>query len=129
MSRLERFLLRLKTNDVRTGAAPAYPDLRPLHLPLDPATAWGAALEAARAMPRWRILESDPAGRRIRAEATTPGLRFTDDLWIQVEPDAGGSRVDVRSASRIGVTDFGTNARRIRAYLARVAATAPPAGP
>lgn len=129
MTRLERLLLRLRTNDVRTGSAPAYPDLQPLDLALDPATAWTAALEAARAMPRWRILDVDPAGRRIRAEATTAALRFTDDLWIEVEPAPGGSRVDVRSASRVGVTDFGTNARRIRGYLDRLAATAPRMGP
>ena len=125
MRRLDRLLVRLQTNDVRTGESAAYPDLQPLELALDPATAWAVALEAARAMPGWRVLESDAATRRIRAEATTPALRFTDDLWIDVEPARGGSRVDVRSASRIGVTDFGTNARRIRAYLDRVAATAP----
>ena len=125
MRRLDRLLARLQTNDVRTGGSPAYPDLQPLELALDPAAAWAIALETARAMPRWRILDADADERRIRAESTTPALRFTDDLWIDVEPAGGGSRVDVRSASRIGVTDFGTNARRIRAYLDRVAATAP----
>ncbi|HUP20280.1 MAG TPA: DUF1499 domain-containing protein [Gemmatimonadota bacterium] len=125
MRRLDLLLLRLKTNDVRTRDSPAYPDLQPLELALDPAAAWTVVLEAARAMPGWRILDTDAATRRIRAEATTPALRFTDDLWIEVEPAPRGSRVDVRSASRVGVTDFGTNARRIRAYLNRVAASAP----
>lgn len=122
---LERLLLRLRTNDVETGASEAYPDVRPLDLPLDPAPAFEAAVAAAEAMPRWEILETSPPEGEIRAEATTPVLRFTDDVWIRVEArTAGGSRVAMRSASRIGVTDFGTNARRIRAYLERLAKTA-----
>lgn len=121
---MERLLLRLRTNDVETGESEAYPDLRPLDLPLDPAAAWEAALAAAEAMPRWRILEASPAEREIRAEATTPVLRFTDDVWVRVEArPGGGSRVRARSASRIGVTDFGTNARRLRGYLERLART------
>ncbi len=36
---------------------------------------------------------------------------------IRVRPANGGSRVDVRSLSRVGVGDVGTNAKRIRAYL------------
>lgn len=125
MGFLARLQLRLRTNDVETGRSDAYPDVRPLELDLDPDRAWRAAREAARAMPRWSILEEDADGRRLRAEATTPVLRFTDDVWIRVEPADGGSRVEVRSASRIGVADLGTNARRIRDYLDRLARTAP----
>lgn len=127
MKAVERLVRRLLTNDVTTGESTAYPDVRPLTLPLDPDAGYVAALEAARAMPRWRILETDPNQHAIRAEATTPVLRFTDDLWVWVTPAEAGSRVDVRSASRVGVTDFGTNARRIRDYLSRLAATATPA--
>ena len=119
-----RLALRLRTNDVRTGESPAYPDVRPLDLPLAPPAAWAAALEAAAGMPRWRIVDADPAGGTLRAEATTALLRFVDDVWIEVAPRAGGSRIAVRSASRIGVTDLGANARRIRAYLTRLAGIA-----
>jgi len=38
-----------------------------------------------------------------------------------VRPAAQGSIVDVRSLSRIGGSDVGANARRVRAYLARLA--------
>ncbi|MDX1660241.1 MAG: DUF1499 domain-containing protein [Gemmatimonadota bacterium] len=123
--RLQRWQLRLRTNDVETGESDAYPDVQPLELDIEPDTAWRMARAAAEAMPRWTILDEDPGSRRIRAEATTPVLRFTDDVWIRVEPCDGGSRVYVRSASRIGVTDFGTNARRIRDYLSRLARTEP----
>lgn len=122
---LHRWQLRLRTNDVETGESEAYPDVRPLDLDVSPDTAWRMARAAAEAMPRWRILDEDPDARAIRAEATTPVLRFTDDVWIRIEPVHEGSRVRMRSASRIGVTDFGTNARRIRDYLARLARTDP----
>jgi uncharacterized protein (DUF1499 family) len=36
---------------------------------------------------------------------------------IRVRPTDAGSRIDVRSTSRVGVGDVGTNAARIRAYL------------
>jgi len=86
--------------------------------------AFAAALSAARAMPLWRVVGEHTGEGRIAAEATTARLRFVDDIEIRVEAREGGSRVRVRSASRVGTTDFGTNARRIRAYLARLA-TAP----
>lgn len=122
MSELARIAARLRTNDVRTGAAQAYPDLQPLDLPLAPDRTYAAALAAAREMPRWRIVAERPALRAFDAEARTRLLGFVDDVRVVVT-DAGGarSRVDVRSASRVGTTDFGTNARRIRDYLGHLA--------
>jgi uncharacterized protein (DUF1499 family) len=72
-------------------------------------------------MPRWRIASHDAGTRRIYAEARTRLLRFVDDIEVWIVPMGGGwSRVRARSASRVGFTDFGTNARRLRAYLERV---------
>jgi uncharacterized protein (DUF1499 family) len=45
---------------------------------------------------------------------------FKDDVVIRVRPLDAGSVIDVRSLSRIGGSDFGTNARRVRAYLRRL---------
>ena len=124
-----RWLARLWTNDVETGLTAAYPDLRPLDLPVPPSAAYAAALEAARAMPRWTILHHDAGTRRIRAEARTRRIGFVDDVEAWVEPIRGGtSRVRARSSSRVGFTDLGTNARRLRAYLARVERMARRAG-
>ena len=53
----------------------------------------------------------------IEATDTTFWFGFKDDVVIHVRPADGGSRVDVRSLSRVGVGDAGTNAKRIRAYL------------
>ncbi|MGE3275363.1 MAG: DUF1499 domain-containing protein [Vicinamibacterales bacterium] len=99
-----------------------YPDLGPLVLerPLD--EAYQAALAAAEAR-GWTIVTADAAARRIEATDTTFWFGFKDDIAVRVTPaDGGGSRIDVRSVSRVGRSDVGTNARRIREYLAAVAA-------
>lgn len=96
-----------------------------LDVDLNPDATYAAARVVARATPRWRLVEDEPALRRLRAEARTPLLGFTDDVWIEVASRGAGSRVMVRSASRVGFTDFGTNARRVRDYLARLDETPP----
>jgi len=98
----------------------AYPDIRPLTLALPPADAFALALREARAM-GWEIVAQDPAAGRIEATATTLWFGFHDDVVVRVRPADGGSRIDVRSLSRVGVGDVGANAKRIRAYLARLA--------
>lgn len=98
----------------------AYPDLRPVQMALSPAQAFDRALEAARAM-GWEIVASDPAAGRIEATATTLWFGFKDDVVVRVRPSDKGSRIDVRSESRVGGSDVGTNARRIRAYLTKLA--------
>ncbi len=97
----------------------AYPDLGPVDLAAPPADAFRRALEGARDM-GWQIVAADSAAGRIEATATTRWFHFKDDVVIRIRPAAGGSRVDVRSVSRVGQSDVGTNARRIRSYLARL---------
>lgn len=125
MSGVGRLLLRARTNVAGTDGSEPYPDLAPLALDLPPNAAYAAALSAARAMPLWQVVTDDPRAGRMVAHATTPRMKFVDDVEITVEPAGAGSRVHVRSASRVGITDFGTNARRVRAYLARLATSSP----
>jgi uncharacterized protein (DUF1499 family) len=96
-----------------------YPDIKPVELPLPPAEAFARALDAAKGM-GWEIAASDKAAGRIEATATTPWFGFHDDVVIRVVPAPKGSRIDVRSVSRVGRGDFGTNAKRIRAYLGKL---------
>jgi len=96
-----------------------YPDIGPVILRLPPDQAYARAEAAARAM-KWEIVEASPQALRIEATDTTLLFGFKDDVVIRIAPDAGGSRVDVRSLSRVGGFDFGTNAKRVRAYLARL---------
>ena len=70
----------------------------------------------------WEIVESDPERGRIEATDTTPWFGFQDDIVVRVRPEGVGSRVDVRSVSRVGRSDGGTNARRIEDYLEKLTA-------
>jgi uncharacterized protein (DUF1499 family) len=70
----------------------------------------------------WDIVASDPAGGRIEATDTTFWFGFKDDVVVRVTPQPTGSRVDVRSLSRVGAGDLGANAGRVRALLAAVKA-------
>lgn len=95
----------------------AYPDIAPLSLALPPAQAFARGLAAAKGM-GWEIVAQDPAAGRIEATATTFWFGFKDDVVVRVTAADNGSRIDVRSLSRVGQSDLGANARRIRRYLA-----------
>ncbi len=97
----------------------AHPEIGPAVLPLPPAEAYERSLQAARAL-GWEIVAAVPTEGRIEATDTTLLFGFKDDVVIRVVADGTGSRVDVRSASRVGRSDFGTNARRVRAYLEKL---------
>jgi uncharacterized protein (DUF1499 family) len=94
----------------------AYPDLAPMMLDVPPARALALAEQAARAM-GWEIVAVSPQDLRIEATATTRLFGFKDDIVVRITPSPQGSRVDVRSVSRVGRSDLGANAERIRAYL------------
>jgi len=96
----------------------AYPDLAPLKAGLPPERAFRRALDTAKAMPGWTVVAADPAAGRIEARQTSRWFRFTDDIVIRVAAETHGSRIDMRSESRQGRSDFGVNADRIRAYMA-----------
>lgn len=93
----------------------AYPDIQPLQFDAPPATVFKAALDTAKSM-GWAIAAQMPDEGRIEATATTFWFGFKDDVVIRLRPEAGGTRVDVRSESRVGGSDVGANAARIRAY-------------
>jgi uncharacterized protein (DUF1499 family) len=102
----------------------AYPDIAPVKVALAPAEAFKRALDAANAMPGWTVVDNDPATGRIEANETSRWFRFTDDVVIRVTADGAGARIDVRSVSRVGRSDFGVNAARVRAYTAALNARA-----
>jgi uncharacterized protein (DUF1499 family) len=68
----------------------------------------------------WQIVDSNPDQGRIEATDTTLWFGFKDDVVVRVTPMEQGSRIDVRSMSRVGRSDIGTNARRIERYLRRI---------
>ena len=97
-----------------------YPDIVPLQLPIAPSVAFDNAERAARAM-GWQVVAAEPAKLRIEAIDTTTVFGFKDDVVVRITAQGTGSVVDVRSLSRVGGSDFGANAKRVRAYLKRVA--------
>ena len=70
------------------------------------------------------IVAAEPGVGRIEATDQTRWFGFKDDVVIRVTEADGGSRVDIRSKSRIGRNDFGTNAKRVRAYSRKLEAAA-----
>lgn len=98
----------------------AYGDLQPITLAVPPAEAFEAALALARRR-GWEIVEADAASGRIEATDTTRWFGFKDDVVIRLTPWGTGTRVDMRSVSRIGIGDAGTNARRIQRFLEELA--------
>lgn len=100
-----------------------YKDLKPLKLSHSPAAVFDAAVEVAKATPRWELTHQDKDAGIIQGVATTWLLRFKDDFVIRIGQNTGaGSIVDMRSKSRVGKGDMGTNAHRIQTFLTDLAA-------
>lgn len=98
----------------------AYPEIRTLVLSEAPDIVFGRAEQVARDL-GWAIKESDPAMGRIDATDTTFWYGFKDDVAIRLRPaEGGGTRLDVRSTSRVGLSDIGANAARIESFLDRM---------
>ena len=107
-------------SEVADAQRRSYPDIKPLLLSVPAGAAYKQALASARGM-GWELVASDSTAGRIEATATTPWFGFKDDVVVRVRPEGSGSRIDVRSVSRVGKSDVGANAQRIRTYLADVA--------
>ncbi len=97
----------------------AYPDIGPLFITLEPTEAFARALAASEQL-GWEIVAAVPPEGRIEAIDRTFWFGFKDDVVVRIRAAAGGSRIDVRSVSRVGRSDVGTNARRVRRFLERV---------
>jgi uncharacterized protein (DUF1499 family) len=96
----------------------AYPDIRPVELTHTPDEVFAAALRVVAAS-GWELVDADTASGRIEAVATTRWFGFKDDVVLRIQPGrAGMSVVDMRSKSRVGRSDIGANAARIRGFFA-----------
>ena len=94
----------------------AYPDIQPLIVDVPPGGAFASAKAVAQEM-GWEVTGENPQSGTITAVATTFWFGFKDDVEIRVTPHGKGSRIDLRSKSRVGRGDAGANAKRIRTYL------------
>jgi uncharacterized protein (DUF1499 family) len=94
----------------------AYPDIMTLIIPSEKDKVFAAAEAALRAM-KLKVVDVNAAEGRIEATHTSMLYGFTDDVVVRIVADGVGSKVDVRSKSRVGRSDLGQNAKRIRAFL------------
>ncbi len=97
----------------------AYPEIEPLFMEFSIAEAVLLAEQAARGL-GWEVVASVPAEGRLEAVDTTPWFGLKGDVVVRVTPAQDGVTLDVRSKSRDDMADAGTNARRIRYFLAAV---------
>ena len=106
--------------DVTTQQRRAYPDIQPLLLNIPAAEAFDRAVTAVRDL-GWDVAARDREAGRVEAVDTTFWFGFKDDVVIRVrEVSPGSARIDVRSKSRVGASDLGRNAQRVRTLLDRL---------
>lgn len=90
----------------------AYPDIQTIVLPHPPQTVLDAAEIVASAQ-GWTVVRTS-AGDQLEATATTTYFGFKDDVIVRTRAQGQGTALDIRSKSRVGVSDVGANAERIR---------------
>ncbi len=93
--------------------ATAYPDIQPITVAFPPAQVM-ARVKTYAASQDWQVVSSD--AQTLEATDTTFWFGFKDDVVIRLQPQGTGTRVDIRSKSRVGQSDIGKNAARIRAF-------------
>ena len=101
-----------------------YPNVGPLQVDLPVRPAYDLALKTI-TQRKWLVVDArPPAGNArpgvIEAIARTPIMGFRDDVVVRVSAFESGAKIDVRSASRYGLSDFGANAKRVVALLSDI---------
>src|SRR5215813_10910310 len=100
----------------------AYSDIEPDMTNVSPQEAYDAVLKVITRR-KWHVVDARPPQNTaprdglIEAIARTPILGFRDDVAVRVRATHEGARIDIRSASRYGRHDLGTNAQRVRALI------------
>jgi len=94
----------------------AYPDIQPLVVstPVQEVIDEIVMLISNRG---WKIVSVNRNEGRIEATEKLAWFGFKDDVVLRVTSTSDGTRVDMRSKSRIGRSDVGVNAERIRHFL------------
>ncbi len=107
---------------VATQQHAGYPDLHALVLASQPEIVFPLALRVAKEM-GWEIVSAAPESLMMEATDSTSWFGFKDDIVIRLRSLSSGTRVDVRSVSRVGKSDLGTNAARISKFLDKLQQT------
>jgi uncharacterized protein (DUF1499 family) len=102
----------------------AYPQLAAIRTDAAPREAFNRAFATAKTL-GWDVYFSSADRGVMEASETTFWFGFVDDIVIRVVPDGTGSRIDLRSVSRVGEGDLGANAKRIERFTKSYAISAP----
>ena len=119
----------------------AYSDIEPEETSATPQEAYDAAMKVITRR-RWRIVDSRPPPpaapppargsnpRQAREEPASDAvieavarsliLGFREDVVVRIRATSDGTRIDVRSASRYGRNDLGSNAARVRDLIGSI---------
>ncbi|MGB5494130.1 MAG: DUF1499 domain-containing protein [Sedimenticolaceae bacterium] len=92
--------------------------IAPLQVAGESELAWTALVNYLEQAPEFTIVEN--TGDYLRAEARTRILRFVDDVEFQARPE--DNIIAMRSASRLGYSDLGTNRRRLESLRSALVA-------
>ncbi|MEO1252922.1 MAG: DUF1499 domain-containing protein [Pseudomonadota bacterium] len=97
----------------------AFPDIEPFMTAqsVDEAAQRAAAVIEKMGMTLIAEGPTESGGRLIEAKHTSLWFGFIDDFIVRIEPAGEGARIDVRSKSRVGGSDLGANAKRVRAFM------------
>ena len=91
--------------------------IEPLRYTGDARQAWAALRKVVDGMDRVMVIKSEP--NYLYAEFSTKLMRYVDDTEFYLDEKAGA--IQVRSASRLGRSDFGVNRKRIESIRAKLA--------
>jgi uncharacterized protein (DUF1499 family) len=100
----------------KTPREAPYPALAPLVSAYPAESAYAASLAAVEARD-WTVVTASAEAGVIEATEESFWFGFKDDVIIRIRSEGAGSRIDVRSTSRVGLSDLGANAKRIRDLL------------
>jgi len=104
------------SEEVASQQRQAYPDIQPLLLKQSSQQVFDRALSLVQRR-NWTVLRQDKTAGEIEAVEETTLFGFKDDVIIRIAEVEDGSRVDMRSASRVGQSDLGANRERINKFL------------
>jgi uncharacterized protein (DUF1499 family) len=96
----------------------AYPNIKPITSDRDVGASFDRAMDVLTGM-GLEIVNADRDAGRIEATATSFWFGFKDDVVVRIRTAGNGSIIDLRSASRVGQSDIGVNAKRIAEFIAR----------
>ena len=106
------------TDEEAAMQAEGYPDIATIVSSREVESSIARAADVARGL-GWEIVNEDRDAGMVEATDRTFWFGFEDDVVIRVRAAEGGSVVDLRSVSRVGLSDLGANAERIRAFRSR----------